>query len=317
MRQLPPAKRHESLLVGMETSDDAGVFRLRPDLAIVQSVDYFTPVVDDPYLFGQIAATNAFSDIYAMGAEPATALNIIGFPVDDLPLWVMAEILRGGADKVEEAGATLVGGHSIDDVEPKFGLCVTGTVHPDEVIKNVGAEPGDVLVLTKPLGIGIITTAIKRGQCSAEAETEAVQAMNTLNDTAAQAARETGVHAMTDVTGFGLLGHGLEMAAGVDLEIEAAAVPVIEAAFEYAAADIVPGGSRRNLEYIQDRVRFGAEVSPVQRTVFADAITAGGLLIAVPEARADQLVNRLEELNTMAAAVIGRVIPGSGRITVQ
>ena len=307
-------------MVGLNTSDDAGVYRLREDLALVQTVDFFTPVVDDPFTFGQVAAANALSDVYAMGAVPVTALNIVAFPVGQLDMSVLADILRGGHAKLEEAGAVLVGGHSIDDKEPKYGLSLTGVVHPQKILSNAGAKAGDVLVLTKPLGIGIITTAIKRGVVPVETINRSVEVMAKLNKGASEAAIKVGVNACTDVTGFGLLGHAHELAeaSGVSLEITASKVPVIEETWEYAAQNIVPGGTRANLRHLEDWVEFDPELSLETRLILADAITSGGLLVSVAPDRAEELVSLMLQMGTLEAAVIGRVQQGSpGKINVR
>lgn len=304
----------------METSDDAGVYRINDEQAIVQSVDFFTPVVDDPYAFGQIAAANALSDIYAMGAKPLTAMNLVSFPVGKLDMAVLAKILQGGSDKIREAGAVLVGGHSIDDPEPKYGLSVTGIVHPDHVLSNAKAQPGDILVLTKPLGIGIITTGIKRGIVSPEAEAEVIQVMATLNKGAAEAAISVGVHAATDVTGFGLLGHLHEMleASGCSAELYAEAVPVLASVWDCIKQKAIPGGTQANRRHLENKVEFAQDVSEELRIVMYDAITSGGLLLAVPEARVEFLIVQLKAAKTLAAAVIGNVQKGDpGRIAVS
>ena len=320
MRYLPPNLEDANLIVGMETSDDAGVYRLNDDQAIVQSVDFFTPVVDDPYAFGQIAAANALSDIYAMGGKPLTAMNLVSFPVGKLKMDILAKILQGGSEKIREAGAVLVGGHSIDDAEPKYGLSVTGIVHPDHILSNAKAEPGDILILTKPLGVGIITTGIKRGVVSPEAEAEVIEVMATLNKGAAEAAIEVGVHAVTDVTGFGFLGHLHEMlqASGCSAEVYAEAVPVLESVWECIRQKAIPGGTQANRRHLEGKVDFAQDVSEELRIVLFDAITSGGLLLAVPEDRADLLIKRLEENKTPAAAVVGRIQKGEpGRIAVS
>lgn len=309
-----------NLLVGMETSDDAGVYRLNDEQAIVQSVDFFTPVVDDPFAFGQIAAANALSDIYAMGGKPLTAMNLVSFPVGKLDMEILAKILQGGSEKIREAGAVLVGGHSIDDPEPKYGLSVTGIVHPDHVLSNAKAEPGDVLVLTKPLGVGIITTGIKRGIVSSEAEAEVIRVMATLNKGAAEAAISVGVHSVTDVTGFGLLGHLHEMlqASGCSAEVYAGAVPILDSVWDCIQQKAIPGGTQANRRHLEDKVKFAGDVSEELRIVLFDAITSGGLLLAVPEERADLLIEQLTAHKTPAAAVIGRVHSGEpGEIAVS
>lgn len=319
MRHLPEQEKDANLIVGLETSDDAGVYRLNDEQAIVQTVDFFTPVVDDAYAFGQIAAANALSDIYAMGAKPVTALNLVSFPVAKLDKEILADILRGGYDKMKEAGALLIGGHSIDDAEPKYGLAVTGIVHPERVLMNAGAKAGDHLVLTKPLGIGMITTAIKRGIVGSEVEREAVQVMAELNKGAAAAAITVGVNACTDVTGFGLLGHLHEMmkASGVYAEIEAQSVPVLSQVWDCIEQNAVPGGTRANLRYMTDKVIFGDNITEPIRLVLADAITSGGLLLSVEAGKLEDLLNELKANKTLACAVIGKVNDGEpGKIKV-
>ncbi len=286
------------VLVGLEFPDDAGIYRLDEERALVQSVDFFTPVVDDPSDFGAIAASNALSDLYAMGAEPLTALNLVAFPEERLPLWVLDEILRGSAAVLEEAGVALLGGHSIDDREPKFGLSVTGIIHPDRIIRTGGARPGDVLVLTKPIGTGIITTALKRDMTDPEAVRAAVSVMKETNARASEAAREVGVNAATDVTGFGLLGHAAEMAdaSACTLDIDSGAVPLLPGARELAFRDVFPGGSRSNLNYLTSRgaVEFGDNIEESIRLLLADAVTSGGLLLSVPGMRRDSLLAAME-----------------------
>ena len=276
----------------------------------MQTVDYFTPVVDDPYDFGRVAAANALSDVYAMGAEPFMALNLVGFPAGKLPFTVLRDILRGGADVCLEANVSVVGGHSIDDPEPKFGLAVTGRVRPEDLWRNNGARLGDVLVLTKPLGIGILTTGIKRGKLSAEEVKAAVDLMVTLNRDAAKAGRETGVHAATDVTGYGLLGHLYEMASGSCLgaEVWASEVPFLSPRVrELTREGVVPGGTRKNLRFMLDQgTTFDPELTEEEQIMLADAQTSGGLLFAVEEARAAFLLERLRAYGTPAAAIVGR-----------
>jgi selenide, water dikinase len=308
---LPKAEvPNANLIVGIDTSDDAGVYKLNEELAIVQTVDYFTPVVDDAYMFGAIAAANALSDVYAMGGTPLTVLNIVGFPISTLDKKVLADILRGGADKVLEAGAVIVGGHSIDDRDPKFGMAVTGTVHPDKVWTNAGAKPGDKLILTKPIGVGIITTAIKRGKASPEAIRLVEETMAALNKTAAETAKEFTVHACTDVTGFGLIGHALEMARGaqVGLVLYASQVPVLPDTRELVEQKIYPGGTVRNMEWVQESVTYADEVSEGDKIIFCDAVTSGGLLLSVPDEQADLLLDRLRERGIAAASIIGEIV---------
>jgi selenide,water dikinase len=284
---LPP-----EVLVGPGTSDDAGVYRVRPDLALVQTVDFFTPIVDDPYEFGRIAAANALSDVYAMGARPLTALNLVAFPLNDLGADVLRDILRGGAHVVAAAGAALMGGHSIEDREPKYGLAVTGVAHPDELLTNAGGRAGDALVLTKPLGAGAISTAAKRGTAGVEEVAGAVAVMTELNAAASAAALAAGAHAMTDVTGFGLLGHLRELSLASDLaaEISAEAVPALRGAVELLAGEeAVSGGLRRNAEHAASFATFSPDVPEARRRLLTDPMTSGGLLIALPPARAAEV----------------------------
>jgi selenide,water dikinase len=290
-----PQPTDPRVLVATATADDAGVVRLSDEIALVQTADFFTPIVDDPYAFGRIAATNALSDIYAMGAVPVSALNLVAYPLETLGPEVLAEILRGGADAVAAAGASIVGGHSIDDPEPKYGLAVTGTVHPDAVLTNAGGAPGDALVLTKPLGAGTVATAIKRGLAADELVERAVAVMTTLNDRAAAAARAAGAHALTDVTGFGLLGHVHELAAasGLAAEIDAAAVPAIDGVLELLADErALAGGSKRNRADAESFTTWG-DVEEPRRRLLADAMTSGGLLAAVPGEMEGWVVGRL------------------------
>jgi len=278
-----PMPTHDRVLVGTATSDDAGVVRLRDDLAIVQTVDFFTPIVDDPYEYGRIAATNAISDVYAMGGTPLCALNICAFP-EDLEADVVVQILRGGAEVATRAGVAIVGGHTITSDEPKYGMAVTGTIHPDRIVTNAGARPGDVLVLTKSLGTGILTTAHKRGEIDDEGLREAVASMTTLNDDAARAMLAAGAHAATDVTGFGLLGHAGEIAraSGVRLVVDARAVPLMGRVLELIGRGCIPGGTRTNAATHADFVVFDADVPEAMRVALSDAQTSGGLLIALP-----------------------------------
>jgi selenide, water dikinase len=285
LRRALPDASDPALLVGLEPADDAAVYRLSGDLAMVQSVDFFTPIVDDPRDFGRIAAANALSDIYAMGATPLLALNIVAFSTAELGRDVLAEILGGGAEIAEEAGVAIGGGHSIDDPEPKYGMAVTGTVHPESVLTAAGARPGDELYLTKPVGGGLITTAAKRGLARPEWIEAATAAMTTLNGEAAAAAREAGAHALTDVTGFGLLGHLREIceASGIAARLEAAAVPALPGALELAAGGgAQAGGSTRNSVDAARYTTFSHEVSEERRALLSDAMTSGGLLAAVP-----------------------------------
>ena len=308
-----PVATDPRILVDASSRDDAAVFQMAPDRAIVATVDFFTPIVDDPYDFGRIAATNAFSDLYAMGATPLFALNLVGWPRDKLPFELLGEVLRGGADVARAAGAFVLGGHSVDDPEPKYGMAAIGEVHPERIVTNAGARPGDALVLTKPLGTGVLTTALKRDLLSEADVAPAVTAMTTLNAGAARAMLGVGVHAATDVTGFGLLGHlrTLLEASGAAAELRAAAVPFLPRAREAAERGAVPGGTERNMAAVADAVHFAAGVDQATRLLFVDAQTSGGLLIAVPAERADALVAALGRERTPVAAVIGRVVTGT------
>ena len=296
------------MIVGTETSDDAGVFRLREDLAIVNTVDFFTPIVDDPYTFGQIAAANALSDVYAMGGEPRTALNIVGFPKGKLELEVLTEIIRGGSERVRAAGAVVIGGHSIIDNELKYGMAITGVVHPDRVVRNVGVKPGDALVLTKALGTGIITTALKRHKASPASVRAAIASMIALNDTASAIMRDAAVHACSDVTGFGLLGHSFEMASGsgVTIVLESRKLPLLPGARALAKQGCLTGGARRNRDYLAGKVSVERSVRGDLVDVAFDPQTSGGLLIALPADRAGALVDQLKSSGVAAAAQVGR-----------
>jgi len=303
---LPPTA-DPNVLVGAETCDDAAVYRLTDTLALVLTVDYFTPIVDDPYVFGQIAAANSLSDVYAMGGRPIAMLSIVGFPRDRLPMAVLGEILRGGADKAREAGVSVVGGHSIDDAEPKIGYAAVGLVDPARIWRNVGARPGDALVLTKPLGTGIISTAIKQAKAPPAAVEAAQRTMATLNRAAAEAAASVPVHAATDVTGFGLLGHLREMTVGsrVAARVSAGRIPLLPDVLALAEAGLVPGGTRRNLKAIAAVVRWDPGIPEPRRLVIADAQTSGGLLVATPEPGA--LLRGLAAAGVEGAAQIGEI----------
>jgi selenide, water dikinase len=307
-----PATADPNVLVGFGTSDDAGVYRVRDDLAIVHTVDFFTPIVDDPFDFGRIAATNAVSDVYAMGATPVTALNLVAFSLEQLGEQVLLEILRGASEVADRAGVAILGGHSIEDPEPKFGWSVTGVASPDEVLTNATGRAGDALVLSKPLGAGAVSTAVKRGIGDAPLA-QAVEVMTTLNRDAAAAARAAGAHAMTDVTGFGLLGHLHELASasGVAAEVEADAVPAIDGVLELLAradGSAIAGGTRRNRAHAEEFASFAADVSEARRWLVCDAMTSGGLLAAVAPERADAVLG----------AVIGRLLAGPpGAIAVR
>jgi len=300
---LPTPPADPALLVGLDPADDAAVLRLSDELALVQTVDFFTPIVDDPRDFGRIAAANALSDVYAMGATPVLALNLVAFSLSELGGEVLAEILAGGAEVAARAGVPIGGGHSIDDPEPKYGMAVSGTVHPDRVLTAAGGRPGDELYLSKPLGGGLITTAAKRGVAPPEWVEGAVEAMTALNDGAAIAAREAGAHALTDVTGFGLLGHVHELAdaSGVAAEIDAGAVPAIDGVLALLENDnALAGGSRRNRADAETFTRFADDVPEVRRRLVCDAMTSGGLLAAVPPERAGEI----------DGAVVGRLVAG-------
>jgi selenide, water dikinase len=302
-----PKFNHPDMLVGTETSDDAGVFRLRPDLAIVNTVDFFTPIVDDPYTFGQISATNSLSDVYAMGGEPKTCLNLVCFPKGKMDIEILGEILKGGADKVKESGAVIIGGHSIIDEEIKYGLAVTGTIHPDKIYRNVGVQEGDALILTKPLGTGIITTALKKGKAAEQSVDQAVRSMTTLNATAANVMRKFAVHACSDVTGFGILGHGLGMASGsgVTLVIESAKLPLLQDATHLAEKGYITGGCKRNREFLQDKIFIENSIREGLIEVALDPQTSGGLLIAVASRHASQLLEELKSAGIDAATQVG------------
>ncbi len=299
-----------NLLVGTETFDDAGVFRLNANLALVQTVDFFPPLVDDPFAFGRIAAANALSDVYAMGGRPLTVLNIVGFPDKDLPGEVLSDILRGGAERVHAAGAVIVGGHSVRDAEIKYGLAVTGLVDPSRVVTNAGARPGDVLILTKSIGSGTLTTAAKKGVITEAELAEAIAVMSELNAAACEAMMDVGVHAATDITGFGLVGHAFEVAqaGGVTLRIAASSVPLMREALRLARDGVGTRAWKSNTEHLGAALDAGA-IEPALLTVLADAQTSGGLLISVPAGRADMLLTALQRKGVAHAAAIGAVEP--------
>jgi selenide, water dikinase len=306
-----PRPTDPNLLVGPATADDAGVYLLRDDLALVQTADFFTPIVDDPYDFGRIAATNALSDIYAMGGRPVSALNLVAWSVEELGREPLVEVLRGGAEVAASAGVVILGGHTISDTEPKYGMAVSGVVHPDELISNAAGRIGDALILTKPLGAGAVSTALKKGLAAPELLAGAVEVMCELNAEAARAARAAGAHAMTDVTGFGLLGHlrELALASGVSAEVGAAAVPAIPGALELLAVeDAISGGSRSNRRHAETYSTFEPGVEEIRRRLVCDAMTSGGLLVAVSPERADEVPGR----------VVGHLTDGpAGAITVR
>jgi selenide,water dikinase len=304
-----PRSHDAALLVASDTMDDAAVYRMSDETALVQTVDFFTPVVDDPYDFGRIAAADALSDVYAMGGRPLTALNIVCFPSGTLPLEYLGRIMAGGAETAKLAGATIVGGHTVDDPELKYGLAVTGVVKPGEQLTNAAAVPGDVLLLTKPLGTGIVTTAIKQGVASLPGIAAATASMAALNRDAAEVAREQGVRALTDVSGFGLLGHLAEMcrASGVGAEVWFDGLPLLPEVEALVRQGVVPGGTKRNLEYVQSWTTFATGLELWQKQLAADAQVSGGLLMAVPAEKVPKVVEALEKRHVAAAAVIGRI----------
>ncbi len=317
LRHLPSNIENPDLLVGYGTSDDAGIFRLSPELALVQTVDFFTPIVDDPYDFGRIAAANALSDVYAMGGRPVTVMNLVAFPVGEIDLEVLAHILRGGQHVIAMSGAALVGGHTIDDLEPKYGLSVTGVIHPDKIIRNSTCREGDVLILTKPVGAGIAATALKNGVLSQSAAMHATDVMAELNRDASYAMVEIGANACTDITGFGLVGHALEMGAssGVNIQISASAVPVLPEVMELAREQMIPGGTYKNLEHFSSSLDIEDGVPQHVTLVLCDAMTSGGLLIAVEQPKAQRMLQALEHRGVSANA-IGRAVKGTGRLMI-
>jgi len=311
--------KDSNLIAGMESSEDAGVYKLSDELAVVQTVDFFTPIVDSPHAFGQIAVANALSDIYAKGGKPLTAMNIVCFPIKTMDMSVLKEILAGGLEKMREAGVILVGGHTVEDNELKYGLSVTGTIHPSRMIRNTGAKTGDKLILTKPLGIGIITTAIKGGMADEETIHKATVSMATLNSKASELMLEVGVDACTDVTGFGLLGHACEMVENteVGMIIDSAAVPYFAEARELAGMGFVPGGLYRNRDFRSPMVDISQQVPAYMVDILFDPQTSGGLLIATPADHAPALLKAMHEKGVSDAAVIGRVVEApKGRIQV-
>jgi len=310
----------KNVIRGMESLDDAGVYKLSDDLAIIQTIDFFTPIVDDPYDFGQIAVANALSDVYAMGGKPLTAMNVACFPINKLDISVLKDILKGGIDKMKEAGVTLVGGHSIDDAELKYGLSVTGTVHPERLVTNSGAKTGDKLILTKPLGTGIISTALKAGKVSKETVAKMTKYMVALNKKASELMQEVGVHACTDITGFGLLGHACQLAhnSQVGIKINPSSVPVFAEVEEFAKAGFCPGGLHRNREFYGKMVEFSKQIPDYIKDILFDPQTSGGLLISLPSEEADLLVGRLKKAGILEAAVVGEVIgKPAGKIIVE
>ncbi len=311
LRDLPTVK-DPNILVGTATADDAGVYRLGDDLAVVQTLDFFPPVVDDPYVYGQIAAANALSDVYAMGGTPKTALNLVGFPDDELPLEILARILQGGAERCREAGCVVIGGHTVRDREIKFGLSVLGVVHPSQVITNAGARPGDVLVLTKPLGTGFVTTAHRAGKCPEATLQAAISSMIQLNREAAEAAKAARAHAMTDITGFGLAGHAYEMAeaSGCTFRIYLERLPLLPGVEELVERKFFTRASKTNRAFVEPGLRIEGRPDRIRMEIFYDAQTSGGLLIAVAEEHFSELETRLREGGCLAARV-GEALPAT------
>jgi selenide, water dikinase len=315
-----PHLTHPNLIVGMERVEDAGVYKINEDIAIVQTLDFFTPVVDDPFTFGQIAAANSLSDVYSMGGKPITAMNIVCFPVQTMDISVLQEVLRGGIEKMREAGVVLVGGHSVDDQEIKYGLSVTGTIHPQKVLTKEGSKVGNKLILTKPLGTGIISTAVKTEMASREASERIIKSMSSLNRTASEIMLEVGVDACTDITGFGLLGHACEMVEDTPqgLLIYADRVPIFPDTLDFAEKGLVPGGLYRNRDFRKPLVHIASQVNQFLGEVLFDPQTSGGLLISVNAAKADLLLQRLHQAGVDQAAIIGEVIrQPAGQIMVQ
>jgi selenide, water dikinase len=309
LRRLPEPD-DPNILVGSDIASDAAVYRISDELALVLTVDFFTPVVDDPRTYGQIAAANSLSDVYAIGATPLTALNVAAFPVKDLPAEVLAEIMRGGAEKAAEAGVPIVGGHTVDDAEPKYGLAVTGTVHPDRFITARGAKPGDRLLLTKPIGTGLISTALKAGAVLDAHLQQAVRWMTTLNRQASKAMMQAGAHAATDVTGYGLLGHLAELCriSGVSARIHADAVPLLPGALDYARREYIPGGTSANMAHLEQDVRFDEDVDDLMRAILADPQTSGGLLVSLSAQATEAFKDRCGP--DCLHAEIGQIVQG-------
>lgn len=313
-----PTFADPNVLVGHAGSDDAGVYRISGDTALVLTVDYFTPIVDDPYDFGRVAATNSLSDVYAMGARPLAALNIAGFPEGLVPTDVLGEILRGGADQAAKAGIPVLGGHTVNDPEVKYGMAVVGQVHPDRIVTNARARPGDRLVLTKPLGTGTLSTSLKNGKLDDDGIRRITDVMTTLNREAAEAMLAHDVHACTDITGFGLAGHAAEMAeaSGVSIEIDVAAVPLIEGALASAADGQRPGGAAKNRAFLEGRIRIDGDIDENRLYLMVDPQTAGPLLIAVPEAQARPLLDALAPTHNAAVVGVCRERDGAGSVVV-
>ncbi|HHI03474.1 MAG TPA: selenide, water dikinase SelD [candidate division Zixibacteria bacterium] len=306
-----PVDTNPNLLVGFNTADDAGIYKINDRQALVQTVDFFPPIVDDPYIFGQIAAANALSDVYAMGGRPLTALNIVGFPAV-MPPYILTDILKGGGEKIREAGAAVVGGHSIKDKELKYGFAVTGIIDIDKIITNSNAQIGDKLYLTKPLGTGIITTAIKKNAADTESAEYVMKLMTQLNKTAAELMLKYGVHSATDVTGFGILGHAYEIAnaSGVSIKISFNRLPIIPRALEYAEAGNLTGGANANMEYLKDKVQISADLKKAELDILYDAQTSGGLLIVLPPESGEKFLAESKSLN-LSVSEIGEVVEKS------
>lgn len=313
-----PIPDDPKILVGTQTADDAAVYKINDETALVVTLDFFTPIADDPYDFGAIAAANALSDIYAMGAMPLFGLNIVAFPSNRLPMSVLEKILQGAQSKAEEAGIFVIGGHSIEDTEPKYGMVVVGHVHPDKIWKNVGLQQGDSLIFTKPVGTGILSTALKRGLLDDAQQKILISTMSALNKQASEVLQQYPVHACTDVTGFGLLGHLSEMISGSDsaVEIFAEKIPVLDGVFELAAGNVIPGGTLSNMKFVEDVVQWGPSLAKVQKIILCDAQTSGGLLAAVPENKAQEIVRALHDAGIAQAQIIGKVIDGKPVIRV-
>jgi selenide,water dikinase len=302
--------KNPKVLVGLDTSDDAGVYQLNEETALVQTVDFFTPIVDDPFTFGQIAVANALSDVYAMGGTPLTALNLVAFPIKTLSYSILKEILRGGLSKMEEAGVALVGGHTVEDPEVKYGLAVTGVIHPKKILTNAKAKVGDRLVLTKPLGTGIIATALKGGTASEEAVRKIVESMLALNRKASESMQALGAHACTDITGFGFIGHTLEMAlaSNVGMVIRSKEIPIFSEAIEYAKLGLIPGGAHSNRDFFSCRVEVHPNVPAFLNDILYDPQTSGGLLISLPPSEADRLVEILKKEGDTSSSIVGEVV---------
>jgi selenide,water dikinase len=305
-----PLISHPNLIAGIESAEDAGVYKLRENLAIVQTLDFFTPIVDDPYIFGQVAAANSLSDVYAMGGKPVVAMNIICFPIKKMDISILQEILQGGLDKMREAEVILVGGHSVEDDELKYGLSVTGTIHPEKVLTNKGARVGDSLILTKPLGTGIINTALKGEIADEDSVAKSIECMSSLNRKAAELMTEVEVHACTDVTGFGLLGHACEMIEGEDvgMVIYSSVVPILPGTEEYAMMGLIPGGTLRNRNFRLSMIERSAEITDEKLLILFDAQTSGGLLFSLSSQIAKELLKRLHEEGIKEAAIVGEVV---------